>query len=83
MATMVSASNFYKSPSRYLGSNEIVTIEDTKSHKLKSILIPEKLIEKYRYIIEQEMESAILKSFTHSKPQALDEAFGNDLGKIG
>jgi hypothetical protein len=81
MSQSTSASEFYRRPSIYLNANEIVTIEDTKSHKLKSIIIPEQLIEKYRYILDQEMEENILKSFTHKLPDAVQNAFGEDMEK--
>lgn len=83
MSTMVSATNFYKSPSRYLRGDELVTIEDTKSHKLKSILIPEKLVEKYRFILDHELDASIKKSFELPMPAEIPDAFVSDVEKVG
>jgi len=75
------ASEFYRSSSVFLNSDKIVTIEDAKSHKLKSILIPEKLIEKYRYILDKELEESIIKSFSAPMPEEVQAAFAEDLEK--
>jgi len=81
MSHSTTASEFYRSPSVFLDSDEIVTIEDAKNHKLKSILIPEKLIEKYRYILDKELEEGIVKSFSTPMPEEVQEAFAEDLEK--
>ena len=81
MATTATASAFYKNPSIYLKSDQIVRIEDAKSHKLKSILIPEKLLEKYRFILDKELEESIIKSFSAPMPEEIAESFAQDMEK--
>ncbi|KIM11825.1 MAG: hypothetical protein KU37_02925 [Sulfuricurvum sp. PC08-66] len=78
MIVVEKTTDFYKSPSYYTKLEELVAIKDSKTHKIKSILIPEFLVEKYQYLLQEEMKASLLKSFVAPVPQELEESFGVD-----
>ncbi len=81
MTVISKASEFYRHPNQYTKADDIVVINDAKSDKIKGILIPEKLVEEYRYIIEEAMKRSILNSFKSPVDDDIVEAFGEDLPK--
>ena len=79
MTVISKASEFYRHPNQYTKANDIVVINDAKSDKIKGILIPEKLVEEYRYIIDEAMNKAIVNSFKAPIEEDIVEAFGEDI----
>ena len=81
MTVISKATDFYRHPNQYTKADDIVVINDAKSDRIKGILIPEKLVEEYRYIIDEAMERSIVNSFKVPVDDEIVEAFGEDLPK--
>lgn len=79
MTVISKASEFYRHPNQYTKADDIVVINDAKSDKIKGILIPEKLVEEYRFIIDEAMKRSIVNSFKAPVDDTLATAFGEDI----
>jgi hypothetical protein len=79
MITVEKTSEFYKNPSLYVGADEIVAIKDAKTKSIKSLLIPEALVKKYRFLYDEEFEESLLNSFKSPMPKEIQESFGDRL----
>jgi hypothetical protein len=80
MITLKKTDEFYKNSNLYLAKDELIQVKDNNG--VKCIIIPEKLVKKYSYILDDEkLKQQILNSFKEPILNEIEESFCEDMPK--